>query len=616
MAVSCAAAVPLDGRATTLEQTPASGLSAAAYYRERPASPGWTMAGWGNEKPFDRADADRIAAGEITVIGIPWTFPSGNINWHFNPTSLRGPFNPEWTWQLNRMSFWKTLARAYVETGDEKYAQAFARQFAGWIEQTGGVPPESGYNERGSPWRTIEEGLRLLDSWNVAFEVFRKSPSFSDDLIRAFVQSSRAQAKHLLAHSTGHNWLLMEMSGVYVFAVTFPELPDSETMRRTALRRFADAARVQLLPDGHHDELSSDYHLVFYLTMARIFRLSRAAGLERELPEDFRNILQRGAEGVLALMTPGFVEPRFNDSCATPVSRVMCQASEFFPERSDFRWAATSGREGEPPGGETASRLLPYAGFAIMRSDWFGDSSYLAFDVGPLGTNHEHQDKLSFTFWKGSEELVFDDGGGQYEDSALRRYARSGHDHNTLLVDGLAQNRTMPRKSTRPVDAGWTTTSEGDLAYGVYDQGFGPKMANLAVHRREIRFDRIADVFTVTDEVQSADGAEHEYTLLFHLDTTNVVVHADGRNLCADYGSGRKWGLEMSFCGARHVATVVGRMSPSPAGWFVGRNDSSSCVHPATTVFVTAPRAHNHKFVTTFKATPVGMRLPGKSKGY
>jgi len=133
-------------------------------------------------------------------------------------------------------------------------------------------------------------------------------------------------------------------------------------------------------------------------------------------------------------------------------------------------------------------------------------------------------------------------------------------------------------------------------------------MAKLAVHRREIRFDKVADAFTVTDDVRSADGAEHEYALLFHLDATNVVIAADGRSLRADYGHGRKWALEMSFDGAERVSAAVGRTSPSLAGWFVGRNDLRT--HPATTVFVTAPRSREHKFVTKFKAVLAKRQKP------
>ena len=105
---SCAAAA----FAALFAAAAAATACADVNYRERPVAPGWTMAGWGEAAPFDREAADRIAAGEVTVVGISWSFPSGAIDWLFNPTAARGPFNPEWTWQLNRMSFWKTLARA------------------------------------------------------------------------------------------------------------------------------------------------------------------------------------------------------------------------------------------------------------------------------------------------------------------------------------------------------------------------------------------------------------------------------------------------------------------------------------------------------------------------
>ena len=110
-------------------------------------------------------EADRAARGEVTVVAIPWSFSSNRVDWLFNPTKAKGPFNPEWTWQLNRMQPWRTPARAYTATRDEKYARAFARQLEDWLVQTGGVPAEKGYNGVGSPWRTIEEGLRLTGSW-------------------------------------------------------------------------------------------------------------------------------------------------------------------------------------------------------------------------------------------------------------------------------------------------------------------------------------------------------------------------------------------------------------------------------------------------------------------
>jgi len=125
----------------------------------------------------DRDIADRATVGNITVIGIPHVFADNRIDWLFNPTREKGPLDHEWLWQLNRMDFWPAMARAYVATKDEKYARAFARQAESWLDQTGGVPPESDFNGPDSPWRTIEQGIRLMTTWPTAWEAFRPSPS-------------------------------------------------------------------------------------------------------------------------------------------------------------------------------------------------------------------------------------------------------------------------------------------------------------------------------------------------------------------------------------------------------------------------------------------------------
>ena len=589
--------------ATVICAATADALPPAAYFRTRPAKPEIDSGVFARDAARDLGEVDRIVKGEIEVVGVTWAFPSNRVDWLFDASAKKGPYNPEWTWQLNRMSFWTALARAYTRTGDEKYARAFAQQFADCLKQTGGVPPERGYNNRGSPWRTIEEGIRLMGSWSVAFEAFRKSPAFTDELLIAFVKSAHAQARHLIAHRTGGNWLLMEMTGAYFFALDFPEFEDSESIRREALRVFSQAIKEQVLPDGLQYELSPNYHQVFHSSATRLYLRAQACGFGHEIPKDFLDPLRLGTEGPLALVTPAFTLPNFNDTFTDPLASSFSAAAKIFPERRDFLWLVTNGREGEPPKGETASRYLPYSGFAAMRTDWTPDATYLAFDVGPLGMGHWHQDKLSFVLWKGNECLVFDDGGGQYESSRRRNYGLSGYDHNTLLVDGLAQNRSGPKRVTAPIDAGWRSTKDEDFAFGIYDQEFGPKRQKLATQRREITFDKKRDVITICDVAESADGKEHDYTLLFQLDTTNVVVSADGRRVRAEYGAGKKYALEMEIGGdgGERAEAVTGRLKPSMAGWFVGREYLVPMVRPATTVFVKAPKGKTHRFRTVLR---------------
>ncbi len=583
----------------------AQALPSASHFRQRATPAGWTtFNGVTAMGQVDFALADRAVDGRVEVVGVEWAFPSKRIDWTFNPTNNSGPFNPEWTWQLNRMSFWRALADAYRATGDEKYARAFAQQLEDWLAQTGGVPPETGYNSVGSPWRTIEEGLRLFGSWRKAYEIFRKSPSLSDELLLAFVRSAHAQARHLLAHRTSKNWLLIEMTGVIVFALDFPEFADSGKLLDEALRAFCEAASAQLLPDGFHYELSPDYHSVFYATTSIVYLRTQAACVRNESVDKLRKVLERGAEGYIDMMTPGFVMPRVNDTYTLPVSAVLKRAAEFFPERDDFLWAASGGRQGTPPPGAVASRFLPYAGFAVMRTGWSDDSTCVVFDVGPLGEGHFHQDKLSFSLWKGKEELVFDDGGGMYENSSFREYAVSGYDHSTLLVDGLSEKRKGPYSLKSLVEAGWRSSKTEDFAFGVYDQGFGPGMTPLAKWRREMRFVKAADRLFVDDSVDSSDGNEHEYSLLFQLDTTNVIVSADGRQLRATYAPNRKWALEISLPEGVTVELASGRQEPSLAGWFFAREQSGKIKRPATTVFLKAKPCKSFHFATVLTVVP------------
>lgn len=536
--------------------------------------------------------ADRAVAGDVTVVNIPYPFKDGKIDWFFNPTGKNGlAHNSEWHLQLNRMYFWKDMADAYALTGDEKYAIAFREQLRSWIAST---EPRGGGGY--VTWRTLEVGIRL-QSWTYAFERFRHSPNVTDMDICLMLGSLIEQRRHVMAHrGNGGNWLIIQMNGVYTFSALFPELGESEMYRREASRILCEQLAAQVLPDGYQYELTPDYHLCAWKGFATVYRLGRAFG---ELPADYGKNLEKLADAMLNLSTPGFTEPCSNDSFVIETEQFMKEAAELFPNRRDFLWAHTRREKGEEPKGVTASRILPWAGYAAMRSDWSADASYMMFDFGPLGFGHYHQDKLNIVMFKGDEELIFDDGGGQYESSDYRRYAICGRGHNTLLVDGCPQLRKEPFVMKAPIDVGWITTPEYDYIRGTYDQGYEGGGKQVA-QTREIRFDRQSDTFTITDTIDAKDGVSHNYELLFQLDTTNAVVSADGKHVHAEYGSGRKWALDMSFKGADEVRVVSAQLKPFLAGWYVGRNNRK--VHPSTTVFVKAAEKTDHVFETVLKA--------------
>ena len=581
----------------------------AQYYRNRQTAPIGYLAAIG--EPYPDA-ADRAADGHMCVVNREWHFAGGEIDFLFDLTAIEGPRNHEWLWQLNRHSWWKTLAVTYTATKNEKYAIAFRRQLLAWIAQTD--IPEN-WNGPGSAWRTIECGIRLLGAWQVAFDGFRHSAGLDDVSLLLMIASMHRQTCHLVAHPTQKNWLMMESNGVYTFSALFGELTDAEEHRRIAADRILRETVSQILPDGMHDELSPDYQNVVFGCAADFYSLAHALGYGDEIPAGFGDVIRSTVDAAIALSTPAMTQPRTNDCYTIDLRRFTGGAAEVLGDTPVYRYFNSCRAEGTPPDGDTASRYLPYAGLAVMRSDWGADTAYLCFDVGPLGTAHIHQDMLNIHVYRGGEELIYDDGGGQYEVSEARGYALSAYAHNTVLVDDLAQNRTEPYRYEAPYDAHWVSCDAFDYAQGTYDGTFGAERVSPAVHTRQVRFCK-PGFFVVSDLLSSADGAAHDYEVLFHLDTAHVgTVDAWRGAVLSDFG--RKYDLLMiplddASAGAE-VRMVSAQTEPRMRGWYNGRNDRD--LHPSTTVSRCVRGVKDYRFTTLLIPMRAGDALPQVNVG-
>jgi len=581
----------------------------ADYYRSKPACGVRELQanGGGNV-----AAADRTVAGYAREVNIDWCFENGEVDFLFDPTEKNPPRNHEWLWQYNRHGYWANMANVYASTNDEKYAVAYRKQLLRWIAQT--YVPEK-WNGPGSAWRTIECGIRLMGSWPVAYDGFRHSETLEDAVVLLNIASMHRQAAHLVAHPTGNNWLMMEADGTYTFSALFTELSDSETNRGIAAGHLLSELEKQILPDGMQFELSPDYQSVVYGCVINFYRLATQLGLASEIPESFVKLMRDTVHAAVLLSTPAFTQPRTNDCFTIHTSRFTSSAQSLLGDAPEYRFVNTKRAEGAPPEGETASAYLPYAGFAVMRTDWTENASYACFDVGPIGMAHAHQDKLNINIFKGGEELIYDDGGGQYEISAARSYALSAYGHNTALVDGLSQHRGGPKMVTEPIDAGWITNGKFDYAYGVYNDTFGVKeQVRSATHKREVRFCK-PDFFCVRDTLSTADGAPHDYEIIFHLDTTRVAPLDGVENgiiSCFDGKNGRQYEVAMipldCECAQAEVKTVSAATEPMMQGWYNGRNENN--LHEAITVSRAVKGVKNYVFTTLFFPVKVGDALP------
>lgn len=568
----------------------------AAYFRNKPDFAKET--GFSAKGNFDTWSALNCVEGTFTVVDVKWTFPNGDVDFLFNPTSINGPLNKEWVWQFNRHQYWNNLARTYVGTNNEKYAEAFGSQMRNWLTQSALATKDT--------WRTIECGLRLGGTWLVAFDGFKKSPSIDDLTLVLMVAAMHAQSTYLTKNYSSGNWLMMEMNGVFCFSAMFDEFTDSEPNRAYVEQRMLSDVKAQVLADGMQYELSPDYHWVTLYNALNFCSLSKSLGYS--VDEELLGILRNMINAAILLSTPALTQPSTNDTYTKKTPEYIAQkAIDVLGNLPEYDYILSNRQKGTAPQGDTASAFLDHAGFVAMRSDWGADATYMCFDVGPLGKAHIHQDMLNIIIFKGNQQLIYDDGGGQYDQSEYRQYAISGYAHNTVLVDGLAQTKEEPKVSTEPIDAGWITNDVFDYATATYDSTFGG--AKSATHKREVRFCK-PGFFIVVDTLTSVDGAAHDYELLFHLDTTKAKILEEYKNsVISEYGGEYEIAIiSLDGDGADVKLECVSGSTDPIKGWYNGRN--GEFLHEAMTVSRKVSATEDFKFITLLAPVKAGGELP------
>ena len=458
-------------------------------------------------------NADRVMNGEVLAVSV-WHKFDGPIDWNLNPFGYR-----EWPWQLNRHHTWMWLAQAYWDTGEEKYAQEFVRQMQDWVRRC--PAPKTTSGNQTYTWRTIEQGIRVGQSWPDIFYRFLTSPSFTDDAIITMVKSFAEHARVLEKYPTTGNWLTMETNGLMHVGVLFPEFKEAATWRKTATDRLYAELDKQVYPDGAQIELSTGYHQVSLLNFVMAWEIAHLNDVP--LPADYVAKIEKMYDYDLYASMPGGYLPALNDSGLTNIKGFLKRACDFFPERKDYRWLATDGQEGEKP--KVGSIALAFSGHLIMRTGWDPQDLYLLFDAGPYGYGHQHEDALSFVIYSQGRGQLVDAGTYPYDSSQWRRYVLSTRGHNTIMVDGLEQHRAgRPRQEyvlSKPMPNKWIAADGFDYASGVYDDGYGPESAVKVAHARHIFFVK-PEYWVVTDFLTPADGAPHKYESMFHLDADAV----------------------------------------------------------------------------------------------
>ncbi|SHM77886.1 parallel beta-helix repeat (two copies) [Cyclobacterium lianum] len=370
--------------------------------------------------------ADALAHIMVGQPAYPPYFVGNDIDWESRPVK-----DDEWVWQLNRMTFWESMARAYRRTGEEQYAREWVRQMMDWVEKNPRDP------EHHYAWRSIEAGIRG-HRWTNLFAYFLHSPSFSPEALVSFLSSVHEHAEFLMSkYSEGSNWALMEAEGLAFIAMTFPEFKSSEKWLEEAVRRFNKEIHNQVYPDGHQRELAFGYHMGSIRWFLRSYEMAAINERESLFSEDYLELVEKMCEVPMKLAFPDGTTPQFGDAWTGKPGQYSDRLKEWGKlfDRPDFLYIATGGREGKKP--EETTFAFKESGLYSMRSSWDEDAICLVIKCGPDGGGHSQPDNGTFELYAGGRNLTPDSGSFIYSgDPENRAWFRQTKVHQTLTLDG------------------------------------------------------------------------------------------------------------------------------------------------------------------------------------
>ena len=526
---------------------------------------------------------------------------NGPIDWMFNPTTETSRDN-EWSWSLFRTIYWQPLARAYALTKDEKYTREFLDELhsfrAAWpaddfIKDTSFVPKQP---FPGTAWRTIETGIRPYTTWLPVFEIFRKSPIWTEDDLASFLVGIWEHAIFLMSHYSNHdrssNWLSMETSGLLQIAIMFPEFKDSKEWFDTAYGRVMHEIRYCFSQKGVHLEKTPIYHMVASIAFLQAVRLCQLNGIY--VPDYAMDILARSARYVFSLVKPDISTPMIGDADRDDLTARMADTSvyegmnlSFFPrdlneirayfewlyeltKEEEFRFFSSQRKAGKAP--EQLDYDYSEEGIWVMRTGWGDNDDYILshstqLELGERST-HSHNDCMHAEVTLKGEDVLVDSGRYIYRSSIWkdwRAYFVSALAHNTLYVDdhemGQIKGCEERRRNVRTL-CHFFGTKEGIKMIDMSHNGYA-YLPSPVFHRRKLML--LPDsVVVIVDYVDQLGEGEHDYRLMYNFNTKDVTL--EGNRAMYTSRHGMKFTLDFASTKALKPELLIGSLDPK-GGW-------------------------------------------------
>lgn len=535
------------------------------------------------------ASAEEAVGGWLALPG------SSRLSQVGNPPAWLMPQHQdeEFLWGLNRMMHWKTLLQARALTGDERFAAKVAAELDDWIttavqpplRHADGAPaPEIGTNAGPPPWRALETGIRLFDSWPVVFEQLDLAPGLRARLAGSVAQHAAELSllSPLLWPEADHNHYFMEMLGLLAAGVYFPDQPGAGAWVDQAVRELQRCVAKQFTADGGHIEACPTYHNVCVVLLARFLDLAAAAG--RALPADLHALAAATAGQTLHSVRPtGKIVPwgdstRGNhveaalwlyrttgDASALQYFSRLMGAEKVVEDCTPHLWdvddpEALLAQLGRKPAVRPLVRFDRGNDQVMVRTSWERDALSVFFSChSPLvpGSGHQHIDLGGFDFTACGKTIMPDPGVFTYREDADRKQFKSAEYHSVLTIDDRGPFEYVSRWRYTPQKEGRVTAvrdEPGLVRIDSFHRNYEPAVCHRTVALLDGKW------LAVIDSVNGLAPAS-TVQIWFHFDSLKVTWDAAENRAFADDDNVK---FTLTTSGGLSGELLPGRISEKP----------------------------------------------------
>lgn len=470
---------------------------------------------------------------DMEKTNIPFHF-KGTIDWKAIPNS-----DEEWCYMLNRHRFWIDLGKAYLLTGDEKYASTFVKQLSHWIDNN-----PLNEDSKKKTWRRIETGIRC-ENWIKSFEYFKNSKQITPQFLSKFLSSIYEHGTYLnsaySSFSQTSNWGVIEFQGLFNLSIFLNEFKIATQWQQDAIKNLTTCIELQILEDGSQWEQSPMYHNEVFHSYLNVILIAKRNNII--LPEIIIEKTKAMAYANIKWQKPNFHQPLLGDSDDTDLRDLITLAailfndpvlksrgfkeinyeSKFICDKNQIE-CFTNLLSKEP---NFQSIFQKNSGDFFMRSSWNEDATYTSLHLKKLGCGHGHDNILHFTIYANRQDYLIDSGRYSYIDNEWRELFKSNKSHNTLGVDDLP-NSIYKDSWTNKYEArsqGIYTKSDSNFDYAEAENTAYKRLEDPVSMKRRMLFLK-PGIWLLFDSFSA--NKTHKYSQYFNFPDKNVEIQKNG----------------------------------------------------------------------------------------